>query len=65
MKANGLAEQSAVEKAQAAIAEAERAGDAEAEEKARLELRKAEIEEEYDKKRKSLQYKGGAVRMAV
>ena len=57
LEANGLAEQSAVEKAQAAIAEAERAGDAEAEGKARLELRKAEIEEEYDKKRKSLQYK--------
>lgn len=56
LEAAGVAEETAVEKAQAAVDTAVASGDAEAEATARKELKKAQIEEKYDKKKRQAEY---------
>lgn len=58
LEANGLAEESAVQKAEKQVAEAEAAGNAEAAAEARKALKKAQIEEKYAKQKREIEYEG-------
>ncbi len=57
LEANGLAEESTVERYQRELAEAQAAGDKKAEAEAQTNLKRAEIEEKYAKTKAQLEYK--------
>jgi hypothetical protein len=61
LEANGVSEESAVQKAEREIEVAKKKGDKEAEDKARAELKKAQIEEKYAKKKAELEYEGAVM----
>ena len=58
LEANGLAEESAVQKAEKQVTEAEAAGNAETAAEARKALKKAQIEEKYAKQKREIEYEG-------
>lgn len=61
LEANGLAEESAVQKAEKQVTEAEAAGNAEAAAEARKALKKAQIEEKYAKQKREIEYEGAVM----